>query len=152
MKKVFLVLLTLCLGLGFQAQAQGGGKKKAVAGTSTNVSQSEEDDDDDNDARKTPTEIAQKRAAKLKADLGLSDEQTQKVQAILANAMTEMRKIKTSAASPDEKKAQLKGVREQKQRDMKAALTEAQYAKWVELKKAHHGDNGQGKGKGKGKK
>ena len=151
MKKVFLVLLTLCLAVGFQAQAQGGGKKKAGTETSTNVSKSEEDDEDDTDARKTPNEIAEKRAAKLKADLGLNDEQTRKMQAIIANAMTESRKIKSSAVSADEKKTQLKAVREQKQRDMKAALTEAQYAKWLELKKARKDDNGQGKGKGKGK-
>lgn len=149
MKKVFFVLLTLCLGFGFQAKAQWGGRK-AQTPTTTNVSQAEEADEDDVDARKTPQEMAERRAAKLKTELGLNDEQTRKVQAILVNAMTEMRKIKTSSDAPDVKKTQMKAAREQKQRDMKAALTEAQYTKWLEIRKEHRAEGG-GKGKGKGK-
>ena len=95
---------------------------------------------------KTPEEAANKRADKLKTELGLSDDQRAKVYAAILDRVTKVRAIK--AKYPSDKKAarkEIKPINDAFDTTIKSILTAEQVTKWEALK-------AKGKEKRKGKK
>ena len=73
---------------------------------------------------------------KLKADLGLSDGQSDEIEAVHQKYQPLIRAIKEDKSlSEGERKTQSKALKTQKKDEIKTILTDEQYAKWVELKK-----------------
>ncbi|WP_067657314.1 hypothetical protein [Ferrimonas marina] len=64
---------------------------------------------------------------------------------------TQRQEIKSSGDNPDAKVAEMEAADARHQKEMKAILSDEQYAKYQEFRKAHHG-KGKGHGKGHGKK
>lgn len=86
--------------------------------------------------KKTPEEVATKRADKLKTELTLSDEQRSKVYTILLDNTTKVRAVKEKY--PNDKKAakaEIKPLRETCDASIKSVLTPEQVTKWEQLKK-----------------
>ncbi len=86
--------------------------------------------------KKTPEQIATKKADKLKTELALSDDQRTKVYTILLESTTKIQAIK--AKYPNDKKAahaEIKPIRETSEASIKAILTPEQVTKWEALKK-----------------
>jgi hypothetical protein len=81
-------------------------------------------------------ERAEERTAELVSQLGLNEDQAQRVGIInndFAKAMTD---IRTAGLDEAARKEKMKGLRNQREADLKAVLTEAQYTKLLELRKA----------------
>lgn len=90
-------------------------------------------------------ERAEKRTATMTTELGLSEEQTAKVKVVNDHFATESAKLKQSGAKDESLKARMRVLRDNRDRGLKAALTEAQYTKMLELRKAKkedHDDDG----------
>lgn len=87
---------------------------------------------------KSPEEKAEMRAAHLKESLGLTDEQTAKVELALLTKMTKSMEIRAKyPENKDAAKKELKPIHEQFEASMKEILTPEQFAKWKEMKKSH---------------
>lgn len=87
--------------------------------------------------QKTPEELANKRADKLKTELALSDDQRAKVYAAVLDRITKVRAIR--AKYPNNKKGaqkEIKPINEAFQTTLKGILTPEQITKWEALKKA----------------
>ncbi|NQW42162.1 MAG: hypothetical protein HQ463_01855 [Bacteroidetes bacterium] len=92
---------------------------------------------DGNKVQKTPEEIANKRADKLKTELTLSDDQRAKEYALELDRIIKVRA--TRAKYPTDKKAahkEIKPINEASQTALKEILTADQITKWEALKKA----------------
>ncbi len=84
---------------------------------------------------KTPEEVANKRADKLKTELALTDDQRAKVYAAELDRITKVRAIR--AKYPTDKKAarkEIKPVNDAFQTTLKGILTAEQITKWEALK------------------
>jgi hypothetical protein len=89
---------------------------------------------------KSPQEKAALRAEKMKTQLGLTDEQTKKVETAILVKMTKAKEIRTKHAEDKEAiRKEMLPVNEQFKATMKEILTAEQYAQWQEMKKAHRG-------------
>ncbi|MEZ4803934.1 MAG: hypothetical protein R2852_00195 [Bacteroidia bacterium] len=131
MKKVFLLLVAVVFTV--HAFSQNEGKKS-----------------------KTPEEMAQKRAEKLKTQLELSDEQTVSVQGFILEKIQNKQAIKSKYKDSANRKGmnkELKIVKTNFDSKMEGILTAAQKVKYADLK-AENKNKGKSKGKrrGKGKK
>jgi hypothetical protein len=96
-------------------------------------------------------ERADQRTAELVSQLGLNEDQAQRVGIInndFAKAMTD---IRTAGLDEAARKEKMKGLRNQREADLKAVLTEAQYAKLLELRKAKRAEKQAHKGQHHGK-
>lgn len=96
-------------------------------------------------------ERAEERTAELVSQLGLNDDQAQRVGIInndFAKAMTDARSAGMDEVARREK---MKGLRQQREADLKAVLTEAQYTKLLELRKAKRAEKEAHKGQHHGK-
>ncbi len=92
---------------------------------------------DGNKVQKTPEEIANKRADKLKTELTLSDDQRAKEYALELDRIIKVRE--TRPKYPTDKKAahkEIKSINEASQTALKEILTADQITKWEALKKA----------------
>ena len=117
MKKV-IVVLSLAIGLAGASNmmAQGGkGKGKGAAQKGKNATKSVE-------------EIAQERSQQMKANLGLSDDQTAKMKAAVTERVTQVR---AARAGKDQvvKKAAVKAANDQFETKAQSILTPEQFAK-----------------------
>jgi hypothetical protein len=82
-----------------------------------------------------PTERAHAQALSLKKQLGLSDEQTAKAEAIYLARHNEVEAIKNDAAkSQEEKDNATTIVRKEKEKEIQALLTPEQLIKYNEIK------------------
>ncbi len=98
--------------------------------------------------KKTPEEVAQKRADKLKTELTLTDDQRAKAYTILLDNATKVQAIK--AKYPNDKKAartEIKPVKAACDTSIKAILTPEQIIKYDAMKKAHKDKKGAKNGK-----
>jgi periplasmic protein CpxP/Spy len=90
---------------------------------------------------KSPEEIAAKRAEHMKSELGLSDEQTKKVEAAWLVKMTKSKDLRTTHADNKETlKKEMRPVHQAFRTSMKEILTKEQFAKWQENKKKERKD------------
>lgn len=106
--------------------------------------------------KKSPEEIANKRADKLKTELSLSDDQRSRVYGALLDAITKKQAIKEKYKGSGDKKAmktEMKSVHANLDASMKSILTTEQYNKWTDMKEKQKEKHKEKKGKGgKGKK
>jgi protein CpxP len=89
---------------------------------------------------RSPEEMANKKADKLKTELSLSDEQRTSVYTALLDRINKTRAIKAKYENSKDKKAmraEMKGVEESFDAAMKGILSADQYSKWQTLKKEH---------------
>lgn len=86
-------------------------------------------------------ERAEKRTATMTSELGLTEEQTAKVKVINDTFATEAAKLKQSGAKDEALKERMRIIRESRDRGLKGALTEEQYSKMLELRKAKKEDH-----------
>ena len=96
----------------------------------------------------TPTERAEKRSQKWKTEFGLNDTQTAQVKTALEKRMTAKSALKGQEKS-EEKKAQMKAIKEEFNTDIKGILTTEQYAAYQKKKEEKKGKR-KGKRKGRG--
>ena len=83
----------------------------------------------------TPQERAHNQALRLKKLVSLSDEQTTKVEAVFLSRAIAVDAIEADAAkTPEQKKADIKKVREEKDNELKAILTAEQYTQYEQQK------------------
>ncbi|MES2616521.1 MAG: hypothetical protein V4613_01500 [Bacteroidota bacterium] len=86
--------------------------------------------------KKTPEQVATKKADKLKTELSLSDDQRSKVYNALLDRETKVRAVK--AKYPTDKKAarkEIKPINEACNTTITSALTPEQATKWEQMKK-----------------
>ncbi len=83
---------------------------------------------------------AEKRTSTMTEELGLSADQSSKVEAINATYAASMAKLKQAGLDEDARKEQMKQLRETRDADLKAVLTPEQHAKMLELRKAKHAE------------
>jgi protein CpxP len=115
MKKLMLGLAALAMALGAYAQ-------------------------DSTEMKKSPEEMANKKADKLKTELSLSAEQRTSVYNALLDKITKMKAIKAKYENSADKKAmraEMKSVEESFDTTMKGILSADQYSKWQTLKDEH---------------
>lgn len=87
---------------------------------------------------------AKEKLEKLKADLGLTDEQSKKVQSIMAEQREAMKGLKDDATlTAEQKKEKMKAGRAEIDSKISAILTPEQKAKWDQLKKDRPAKGGQ---------
>ena len=81
-------------------------------------------------------ERAGQRTEMMTKELGLNDEQAKKMEIINSDFAKAMTDLKASGADEATSKAKAKALRDQRETDMKAVLSEEQYTKLKELRKA----------------
>lgn len=104
-------------------------------------------------AKKSPEQMANKRADKLKTELTLSDEQRGRVYTAVLEKINKTRAIKEKYKGTKEKQAmhtEMKAVHDNFEASMKSILSAEQFTKWQDLK-AKQKEKHKGKGKGKHK-
>jgi protein CpxP len=92
---------------------------------------------DSTKVKKSPEEMAGKRADKLKTELSLSDDQRSKVYAALLETISKKQAIRERYKGSSDKKAmkaEMRSVHEGFDTSMKSILTSEQYTKWAEIK------------------
>lgn len=92
----------------------------------------------------TPEQMAEKRTNKMVSELSLTDAQKQRVHAMHLQKANE-RKAKMEARGENAKREGMKksdAEKTQYKEQMKAILTDAQYAQWMENKSKHKGNKG----------
>jgi Spy/CpxP family protein refolding chaperone len=83
------------------------------------------------------------RLQKMQANLGLTDEQSQKIQAIMTEQREAMKGVKSDTTlTADQKKEKMKAARADVDAKIAALLTPEQKAKWEQLKKDRPGKGG----------
>jgi len=100
----------------------------------------------------TPDEMAQRQSQRLTQELGLSADQTAKVQQILlarGQEMQAMRGQAKDATNRDQMREQMKANRTKYDEQFKAVLTPEQYTKYTALQAEHKGYGGKGYGHGR---
>jgi protein CpxP len=105
--------------------------------------------------KKSPEQIAGKKADKLKTELALSDEQRTQVYAVVLDKVNKTRTVKEKYKDNKDKRAmraEMKTVQADFDSSMKGILTAEQYTKWQGIKekqkekhKAKHGKRGASK-------
>jgi periplasmic protein CpxP/Spy len=101
--------------------------------------------------KKSPAEMANKRADKLKTELNLSDEQRSKVYTTIFDKINKHQAVKEKYKGTKDKKsmrAEMKTVHDDFDASMKSILTAEQYGKWQELKSKQKEKHKEKKGKG----
>lgn len=89
----------------------------------------------------TPAEKAEMKTAKMKEELGLSEEQTQQVRELNRKVADKIEAIRNDDnMDPEKKKEFIQGNRKDYKRVLSTILTEEQLKKYEELKKSHHHD------------
>lgn len=87
---------------------------------------------------------AKERFQKMQADLGLTSEQSQKIQAIMAEQREALKGVKNDTTlTADQKKEKLKAARADVDAKIAGLLTPEQKAKWDQLKKDRPVKSGQ---------
>jgi len=87
---------------------------------------------------------AKEKLDKLQTELGLTDDQTKKVQSIMAEQMQTMKSVKNDTTlTDDQKKEKMKASRAEIDSKISAILTPEQKAKWDQIKKARPAKGGQ---------
>ncbi len=110
MKKILLFCLGM-IALGFSANAQA---------TTDDLEHAQE----------------ASKGEKMKALLGLSDEQLVKYREIVLERRAAIKAVKTDASlSPEAQEAKLKPINEAREAKLKTLLTPEQFAKWLENQK-----------------
>ncbi len=102
--------------------------------------------------RKSPQEMANKKADKLKTELGLTDEQRGKVYTAVYDKISKMQAIKEKYKDNKDKKAkhaEMKTVQDNFDSSMKTILTTDQYTKWQTIREKQKEKHKDKKGKGK---
>lgn len=80
----------------------------------------------------TPEQRAQRQTEMLKSKLNLTDEQSQKVQAVLVNSIAEMQKAR-QAKIDSTLKGPSKELIDKRNEELKKVLTKEQYEKYIQL-------------------
>ena len=91
-------------------------------------------------------ERAEERTEQLVKDLGLNDEQGKKVGVINSDFAKAMTELKVSGVDEETRKTKAKALRQQRESDLKSVLTEAQYAKLQEIRKAKRAEQKEKRG------
>lgn len=87
---------------------------------------------------------AKEKLAKLQTELGLTDDQSKKVQAIMAEQVQTMKGVRNDTTlTDDQKKEKMKAARADIDAKISAILTPEQKAKWDQIKKARPAKGGQ---------
>ncbi len=86
-------------------------------------------------------ERAGERTDMMTKELGLNDEQAQKVRIINSDFAKAMTDLKASGADETTRKTKAKALRDQRETDMRSVLTEQQYTKLKELRKAKRAEH-----------
>lgn len=94
-------------------------------------------------------ERAAQRSDMMSKELGLNDEQTQKVKIINSDFAKAMTDLKASGADEATRKAKAKALRDQRETDMRSVLTAEQYTKLQELRKAKRAEHMEKRGQKK---
>ena len=86
---------------------------------------------------------AKERLQKMQANLGLTDEQSQKIQAIMTEQREAIKGVKSDTTlTEDQKKDKMKAARADVEAKIAAILTPEQKTKWEQLKKDRPGKGG----------
>lgn len=85
---------------------------------------------------KTPEQRAAQHTKRMTRELGLSSDQTAKVQDINLRFAQSLSEVKGSTAEQGAKKEQAQGMKEKRDQELKLVLTEEQYSNMLELRKA----------------
>lgn len=96
-----------------------------------------------------PEQMAQRQSQRLAQELGLSADQTAKVQQILLARGQEMQALRgqgKDAGNRDQMREQMKANRTKYDEQLKAVFTPEQYTKFTALKDDHEGHGGKGYG------
>ncbi|MBK9418683.1 MAG: hypothetical protein IPO05_18035 [Flavobacteriales bacterium] len=91
-------------------------------------------------------ERAEERTEQLVKDLGLNDEQGKKVGVINSDFAKAMTELKVSGVDEETRKTKGKALRQQRESDLKSVLTEAQYLKLQEMRKAQRAEHREKRG------
>lgn len=87
---------------------------------------------------------AKEKLDKLQTELGLTDDQSKKVQSIMAEQMQTMKSVKSDTTlTEDQKKEKMKASRAEIDSKISAILTPEQKAKWDQMKKTRPAKGGQ---------
>lgn len=121
------------------------------AGTAQAQSKAPANERDPVKMEKRAQERADQRTEELVRELGLNAEQAQKVGQINSAFAQGMTDVRAAALEDAARKEKAKGLRQQREAELKAVLTEAQYAKLQELRKAKRAEKQQQKGQHHGK-
>jgi Spy/CpxP family protein refolding chaperone len=81
------------------------------------------------------------RLAKLAQELGLNASQKSQIKTIMKTSAQERKSIRTAQISQEEKKVQLKTLRQTTHKEIAQVLTPGQRAKWNQLHKGHQAKN-----------
>jgi periplasmic protein CpxP/Spy len=115
MKRILLVFGLLLTGVAVNAQT-------AEPATNQTAEQA------------TPEQRAHTQALKMQKNLGLTAEQTTKVEAVLVSRIKEVQAVKTDATkSKEQKEAAIAKINEAKETELKGILTAEQFAKYKEM-------------------
>lgn len=96
-------------------------------------------------------ERADERTEHLVRELGLDEEQARKLGMLNSDFAKGMSDLRTSGLADEERKERAKALRQQRETDMKNMLTEAQYARLLEIRKARRAAHQERKGQHPGK-
>ena len=86
---------------------------------------------------RSPEQKADAHVKKMTQDLSLTSQQVPKIRAIVLDKIQKMEVLKSKYANSTDKKAlhqEMKAIRDQKEAELKAALTPEQYAKHVQMR------------------
>lgn len=112
-----------------------------VAGSlfATGVAVQAQDTSATNTPAATPTPKAHGGAAAMMKQLDLTDDQKPKVKAILSDMQQKMKDLREDTSlSPTDRRAKMKDIRDDANTQLKAILTDDQYAKWQKISAGHH--------------
>jgi hypothetical protein len=96
-------------------------------------------------------ERAEERTAELVSQLGLNEDQAQRVAVINNDFVKVMTDVRSAGLDEAARREKMKGLRQQREADLKAVLTEAQYTKLLELRKEKRAEKEAHKGQHHGK-